>query len=179
SVSANGGQPKQVTSRTSADFRPSVSPDGKWVYFSSSASGRADIWRQPWDGGTPTQVIRDGGEHAIPSADGNWVYYSRAGGLWRVPLAGGAETKILDGVRQGYWTTAGDRVYYLRAGGERSTVVEYEPSSGQSRIVYRFPFAVDPVYPTSAIAVSLATREVFLVHRVRLESDLVLVENFR
>ena len=70
-------------------------------------------------------------------------------------------------------------MYYLRLEGERSWVVEYQPSSGQSRVAYRFPFTLDPFYTVSAIGVSLATREVFVQHRARLESDLALGENFR
>ena len=178
-VSADGGTPKRLTSTAADESRPSVSPDGKWVYFNSSASGHSDIWRQPWDGGTQSQVTRGGGADATPSADGKWVYYGKAGGLWRVPPEGGRETKILDEITRGYWTLAGDRVYYLRLEGQRSSVVEYQPSSGQSRVAYRFPFALDPVYTVSAIGVSLATREVFVQHRARLESDLALVENFR
>ena len=177
-VSADGGSPKQFPG-TTKDVRPSVSPDGKWVYFNSPVSGRSEIWREPWAGGTPSQVTHGGGAHARPSADGKWVYFNRSRSLWRVPPDGGPETKILDGPRAGYWTLAGDLVYYLRLDGERSSVVEYEPSSGRSREVYRFPFSLDPAYPVSAIAVSLATREVFVVQRVRSESDLVLVENFR
>ena len=178
-VSADGGNPKQLTSTALAESRPSVSPDGKWIYFASQASGQSDIWRQPWDGGTQSQVTRGGGNNALPSADGKWVYYTRAGGLWRVPPAGGMEAKILDDVRSNWFTLAGDRVYYFRTEGTGLSVAEYEPSSGQSRIAYRFPFNLDPYYAVSAIAVSLATREVFVQHRVRLESDLVLVENFR
>lgn len=178
-VSADGGKPKQLTSTSPSESRPAVSPDGKWVYFTSSASGHKDIWRQPWDGGTQSQVTRDGGDHALASTDGKWVFYNRAGGLWRVPSAGGQEAKILNDVRLGWWTTAGDCVYYLRIEGEISSVVEYTLLTGKSRIAYRFPFTVDPYYAVSAIAVSLATREVFVQHRVRLESDLILVENFR
>jgi serine/threonine protein kinase len=178
-VSADGGAPRQFSGTTSKDNRPSVSPDGKWVYFNSPVSGHQDIWREPWAGGTPTQVTRDGGSQALPSADGKWVYYSRSGGVWRVPPDGGRETKILDDITTGYWALAGDLVYYLRRNGEQSSVVEYEPSSGRSRVAYRFPFTLEPAYPNSAIGVSLATKDVFVVHRVRLESDLVLVENFR
>jgi len=178
-VSADGGKPKQLTSTEAADYRPSASPDGKWIYFTSSASGRSNVWRQLWDGENRSQVTREGGANALPSADGKWVYYSRDGGLWRVPPEGGMETKILDEITLGYWTLAGDRVYYLRLEREISSVVEYQPSNGQSRVVYRFPFTLDPVYAVSAIAVSLATREIFVHHRTRLESDLALVENFR
>ena len=115
----------------------------------------------------------------MPSADGKWLYYTRQGSLWRVPAEGGQETKLLDDLRAGYATLAGDSVFYLRREGERSSVLEYHPSTGQSQVIYRSPFAFEPTYPVASIGVSLATREVFVGHRVRLESDLVVVDNFR
>jgi hypothetical protein len=107
------------------------------------------------------------------------LYFNRSTSLWRVPTDGGPEARILDDIKAGYWTLAGEFVYYLHRDGERSSVVELEPSSGRSRVVYRFPFTLEPAYPVSAIGVSLTTKEVFVVHRVRFESDLVLVENFQ
>jgi serine/threonine protein kinase len=178
-VSADGGTPRQITTTALRDTRPSVSPDGKWLYFTSKETGRVEIWRQPWTGGTRTQVTHGGGTHGMPSADGKWLYYSRDGALWRVPAEGGQETKLLAGIPAGYATVAGDSVFYLGHEGERSAIFEYHPSTGQSQIVYRSQFAFEPTYTVSAIGVSLATQEVFVTHRVRLESDLVLVDNFR
>ena len=178
-VSADGGTPRQITTTTLKDTRPAVSPDGKWLYFTSKESGRSGIWRQPWTGGTRNRITHGGGDHGMPSQDGKWIYYSRDGALWRVAPEGGQETKLLDGIPRGYATVAGDSVFYLGREGERASVFEYHPSTGQSQVVYRSPFVFEPFYPNSAIGVSLATREVFVTHRVRLESDLVLVDNFR
>jgi Tol biopolymer transport system component/tRNA A-37 threonylcarbamoyl transferase component Bud32 len=178
-VSADGGSSRQITTTILKDTRPAVSPDGKWLYFTSKESGHSEIWRQRWTGGTRTQITHGGGENGMPSQDGKWIYYSRDGDLWQVPAEGGQETKLLNGITRGYATVAGDSVFYLGGEGERSSVFEYHLSTGQSQVVYRSPFAFEPTYPNSAIGVSLATREVFVTHRVRLESDLVLVDNFR
>jgi Tol biopolymer transport system component len=178
-VSADGGTPRRITTTALKDTRPAVSPDGRWLYFTSKETGRDEIWKQPWTGRTRTLVTHGGGNHGMPSTDGKWLYYSRDGALWRVPVEGGPETKLLGGIPAGYATVAGDSVFYLGREGERSSVFEYHPLTGRSEVVYRSPFAFEPTYPVSAIGVSLATREVFVTHRVRLESDLVLVDNFR
>jgi Tol biopolymer transport system component len=178
-VSADGGKPKRLTTSASAELRPSIAPDGKWLYYESGSSGRFEIWKQPMEGGTPVQVTRGGGAFGQVSADGKWVYYNREGALWRVPSTGGEEVRLLENIPKGYWTLAGNHVYFLKNEGERSSVIEYAPESGVSRIAYLFPFVIDPVYNASAIAVALKTGELFVQQKVRLDSDLVLVENFR
>jgi Tol biopolymer transport system component len=47
----------------SNDMCASWSPDGKWVYFHSARSGRAEIWKVPAQGGMAIQVTFDGGFH--------------------------------------------------------------------------------------------------------------------
>jgi Tol biopolymer transport system component len=47
-----------------------LSPDGRWVYFTSSASGIASTWRVATDGSAPATLVVPGLERAAVSPDG-------------------------------------------------------------------------------------------------------------
>jgi Tol biopolymer transport system component/DNA-binding winged helix-turn-helix (wHTH) protein len=94
---AKGGTPSGVTAHPAEDVRPSWSADGKWIYFGSDRSGTMQIWKAPRAGGEAKQVTRNGGNEAVESPDGRFVYYVRGGiaGLWSVPASGGDETLLI------------------------------------------------------------------------------------
>ena len=98
-IRADGGQPRALTSGSSSNFVASWSQDGRWIYFTSNRSGQVQIWRIPSAGGAPEQVTRNGGESGDTSPDGKWLYYIRNGGadgIWKMPLEGGEETRVVD-----------------------------------------------------------------------------------
>ncbi len=96
-VGAGGGTPISITTHPAEDVRPSWSADGRWIYFGSDRSGTMQVWKVPRSGGEPIQVTRNGGNEAVESPDGRFVYYVRGGvsGLWSVPAAGGEETLLI------------------------------------------------------------------------------------
>jgi Tol biopolymer transport system component/DNA-binding winged helix-turn-helix (wHTH) protein len=105
-VSANGGQPQQLTSEPSEDVAPSWSRDGQWIYFGSTRSGSMQIWKIPTKGGEAIQVTKQGGFEAFESIDGRILYYAKGRlvpGIWQIPVAGGVETQLLDHNKAGYW----------------------------------------------------------------------------
>jgi TolB protein len=55
SMNIDGGNPKQLTSGNVDSF-PQITPDGKWLIYSSGA-GKLRVWKQPLDGGTPQPLI--------------------------------------------------------------------------------------------------------------------------
>lgn len=58
------------------DSNPACSPDGKWVMYSSSSSGRQRLWRVPIDGGEPASLVQDASWDALPSPSGRLIYYA-------------------------------------------------------------------------------------------------------
>jgi hypothetical protein len=50
-------------------------------------------------------VTLNGGHAAFESYDGKRLYYSKfeGGGLWSMPVGGGAEERITDALHRGYW----------------------------------------------------------------------------
>ena len=53
-VSSEGGIPVKLPG-TGQFVRPYVSPDGKWVYYTNSSTGRREVWRMLSGGGTQSQ----------------------------------------------------------------------------------------------------------------------------
>jgi Tol biopolymer transport system component len=50
----DGGNLKQLTDQE--DYKPQISPDGKWVVFDSWRSGKRALWKVPIEGGQPVQI---------------------------------------------------------------------------------------------------------------------------
>jgi Tol biopolymer transport system component len=98
-VSAHGGALTWVT-KTGNCYRPSWSQDGRWIYFGSTQSGSPQIWKTRSDGtGGPIQLTNGGGFEPFESFQGDYVYYAKprgTPGIWRVPVGGGAEVRVLD-----------------------------------------------------------------------------------
>jgi eukaryotic-like serine/threonine-protein kinase len=100
-VSAEGGRPRPLTTGTSRNFIGSWSPDGQWIYFTSERAGQLDTWRVAPSGGEPEQVTRTGSTGSLASPDSRWLYYVKGegvDGLWRMPIGGGEETRLVDAI---------------------------------------------------------------------------------
>ena len=104
-ISAQGGEPRRLSSGPSANFVPSWSRDGRWVYFTSTRSGSEQIWKVPAQGGgQAVQVTQHGGWNAQESPDGASLYYWRTSAVWKMPIGGGEETRVADHVTSfGNW----------------------------------------------------------------------------
>ncbi|HVN76823.1 MAG TPA: S9 family peptidase [Thermoanaerobaculaceae bacterium] len=55
-AAADGAWVKQLTTSPARDMQPRWSPDGSWVYFVSTRSGSAQVWKIALDGGEAQQV---------------------------------------------------------------------------------------------------------------------------
>jgi Tol biopolymer transport system component/DNA-binding winged helix-turn-helix (wHTH) protein len=127
-ISADGGQPRQLTSDSSNEAAPNYSRDSRWIYFASDHGGSWNVWKMPAEGGPATQVTRNGGFFASESPDGQYLYYAKAldaPGLWRVPLSGGSEEKVLDFPLPefwGYWAVSANGIYYVDAPAPRARI---------------------------------------------------------
>ena len=104
-VTASGGKPVQLTFGDANDIVPRWSHDDQAVYYRSNRGGRWQLWKIPATGGKPQPMTVGDGIEPQESADGRWLYYTRGedSGLWRIPTAGGAETRVLTQPAAGYW----------------------------------------------------------------------------
>ena len=177
SVSAEGGKPRRLTDDRYRDTRPSISRDGKWVYFNSNRGGGTDIWRVPTGGGTAEQITHNSGNEPFESSDGTLLYYTNNQGLWSQPLAGGDPKLVLNENVMMLYAVAGRSIYYGVRNPPALRVLRTD--TGRKFEYTRFPKPTIGLDGGTVFSVSADERTIFFSQTDRLESDLMLVENFR
>jgi Tol biopolymer transport system component/DNA-binding winged helix-turn-helix (wHTH) protein len=178
-IGADGGLPRRLTTEASEDIVPSWSRDGRWVYFVSNRGGTQQVWKVAAEGGQPVQVTRQGGFEPFESADGQWLYYVKQGGLWRMPAAGGEEARILDRVEWGYWAECGTGICFLdRQATPRPAIEFIDLTTRQTRRLADLEKESGLAQPPG-FAVSPDGRWILYKRVDQIENDLLLVENFR
>ncbi len=77
-VDANGGNASRITALEGEAINPRVSPDGKWLAFSSNQYGNYDVFVMPIDGGTIKQLTFHQGKDEMESWgwDSETIYYT-------------------------------------------------------------------------------------------------------
>ena len=87
----NGSSPMRLTAHVARDTFPRLSPDGRWVAFTSDRFGNADVFVIPAAGGEPKQLTFSSGADTVLNwaPDGKAVLITTASGTspWRNPLA--------------------------------------------------------------------------------------------
>jgi Tol biopolymer transport system component len=145
-VNTSGGAPQRLTNGLYNHNTPSWSRDGRWVYFQSDRSGRFQIWKMPASGGEAVQVTQGGGQGALESIDGRYVYYTKGGtlasdsaSLWRTSGPGGEETQILDGLAVfNSFAVVEEGIYFLllrAAGGAGGSIEFFDFATGKSEMI--------------------------------------------
>ena len=67
---------KAVVKERFDNYMPALSPDGRWLAYVSTSSGKHEIYVQPYPGpGTPVQVSQDGGTEPAWARDGRSLFY--------------------------------------------------------------------------------------------------------
>jgi Tol biopolymer transport system component len=185
-TSADSGQSSRLTSgERELEALPVWSRDGRWVYLASGRSGSLEIWKMPLEGGEPIQLTRNGGAEASESPDGRMIYYTKVPevgpGLWRVPAAGGAEERVLESVRFGYWAVAPSGIYFIDFDVPSDAPRPVKFFDFQSRQVTQLGTVENTVSWTNTpgFAISPDSRWLLYSNLESTDADLMLVDNFR
>ena len=74
---ASGADPQAlVQTPASEGAAAALSPDGRWLAYTSDATGRREIWVRGYPGpGAPVRVSHDGGAEPVWARDGRTLYY--------------------------------------------------------------------------------------------------------
>lgn len=98
-MSADGSNPRQLTDAPANDWFPAVSPDGRYIVFSSNLSGKFNLWRMDMNGGNLEQLTNGLAAYAPDfSPDGRWVacMFKDHGemSIWKFPVDGGSPVQL-------------------------------------------------------------------------------------
>ena len=182
-IDTHGGSPRRLTDDPAVDVVPSWSSDGRWIYFSSLRTGARQIWKVPSEGGAAVQVTDGGGFDSFESADGRYLYYTKAReipGVWRRPVGGGEETPVgalTDIQAHRSWTHANGGIYFAASAGGALLLRFLDLATGELTDIA--PLQTKPVYGPPGLTVSPDGRSVLYVQRDSFSSDIMIVENFR
>ena len=182
-TSADGGLPRQVTTDPSAAVLASWSSDGRWIYFGSNRTGRFEVWKvRADDGGRAVQVTKQGGYRAFESADGKFVYYTKASvaGLWSVPVNGGEETAVSDfpeATLWGYWALVNDGIYFVDVEISSRAALRFF-SFDTGRVSHVIDLEGKPIAYWPGLAISPDGGWLLYTQVDSRSGDIMLVENF-
>jgi len=194
-MDAAGGAPRPFTNAPSTDGGPTWSLDGHWIYFMSDRSGRPEVWKKPASGGEAIQVTRHGGFQAMESPDGRWLYFVKSirrpgvpeslppdgdPGVFRMPVAGGLEERVLDQGAFGRWALSRSGAYLLRNGDpERPPSIDYfRYETWKRKTLMTFPRG-SRFGMANGLSVSLDDRWIVYSKYDHTESDLMLLDHYQ
>jgi eukaryotic-like serine/threonine-protein kinase len=178
-VSAKGGVPRRITTTQGGGKWPYWSRDGQWLYF-ASAGTQNEIYKVRLSGGPPALITRSA-DMPQESPDGKFVYFIRGWPLgvtvWKVPVEGGVETRILDSIHpRAQWTVTGRGIFF------------FARTDAKSRSdLWLYDFAKEKPLKQLTIGKTLGNRfsvspdgrSLLYTQVDEAGSDLMLVENFR
>lgn len=136
------GRPRRLPTFPEADNgAPNWSRDGKWIYFYSTyEEGHLQLWKVPFQGGTPVRITKNGGVYANESDDGHFLYFSKLeqSGIWKMPLNGGEEERVLDqpeGFNWFNWTLAPTGIYFVSPADAEKSKIEFFDFTTRQRVL--------------------------------------------
>ena len=72
----DGSDPRPLLATDDDEFKPAVSPNGRWLAYVSDVTGQNEIWARPYAAdGPPVRVSVDGGLQPVWSHDGSELFY--------------------------------------------------------------------------------------------------------
>jgi hypothetical protein len=161
-------------------FAPWWSQDGDWIYFSSTRTGVDQVWKAKFASGSVsalTQVTKNGGTELQESPDGRFIYYVRDKGVWQVSVAGGQEVRVTGplGVQENV-AVSRSGIYFMTPPDQNGNwpLQFFSFADGKVKTITRIE-----KYPEWGLAVSPDERWLLYPQLDAVESDLMLVENFR
>jgi len=195
-VGSGGGPVKRLTQGSESATDPEWSRDGRWIYFSSTRSGSAAIWRMPAEGGSATRLTFEAGFDLRESPDGSAIYFiarprafsvNLATPLKRMPAGGGPSEDVGIRVAYGAWEVTDSGIVFVaeeseglqNSRGGKNVLRQYDFADRQVHTIARLGFIIGPYGVPRFLAVSRDGRWALANHVDHWERDVVVLDNFR
>jgi hypothetical protein len=132
----------------------------------------------PAGGGDAIQVTKNGGFVAAESADGKFLYYTKtdqASGLWRAPVSGGEETRVLESVTWRAFAPVRDGIFFFAPGPSGRTLLQFQ------KFARPRPITLEMIEKPINLYMDVSPDGRWLIYSQRDQrvADLMLVENIR
>jgi Tol biopolymer transport system component len=104
-MNADGSDTKQLTADAGENVHATVTPDGRYIVFTSFRNEQVNIWRMGLDGSGPIQLTQGRSNHSPSiSPDSRWVIYTDESSvnpyLTKVSIDGGETVRVVDNYSQ-------------------------------------------------------------------------------
>jgi hypothetical protein len=88
-------KPREIVATVHDELLAAVSPDGRWLAYASTLTGRSEVWVRPYPGpGAPVRVSPDGGIEPAWSRNGRELFYLQENKMMAVPVWIGAQFRF-------------------------------------------------------------------------------------
>ena len=118
-----------------------VSPDGKWVAYTSDQTGQPEVWVRSFvDAGTPVRISSDGGRDAVWSGDGRELFYRNGLKMMAVkvkPAAASMQVESTQQLFEGGFEPGSQRAFDVGPGGRFLMIAASARDSSQSMVLVR------------------------------------------
>jgi hypothetical protein len=138
----------------------------------------------PASGGEPVALTTGGGFDSVESPDGKFLYYGKERGqpgIWRIPVAGGQESLVIDQHQAGLWrqwAVIETGLFFITAETPDRPVIEFLTfATGKISPV----MALKKKLPDTASGLSVSPdgRSLLWAQLDQVTSDIMLIDNFR
>ena len=177
-VAVDGGKPKRLETGTSTALSPSWSSDGRWIYFATEQPN--GVWKVPPGGGAAVRLTSEGA-YPQESADGKRVFYvvgGARGKLWSASVSG-SDARAEDGVpvllNPLSWAPDQTGIYFVDGAPWQYSIKYF---SFSSRRTTKISDLNGISFLCCGITVDYDHNTLLFSAVERLESDIMLVENF-
>ena len=177
-INAEGGSPHRLTTEPYDNELPNWSRDGHWIYFTSERSGGNQILKVQAEGGAAVQVTKSGGWGGFVGPDGTSLYYYRDEAIWRSTLTGEAEVRVVDNPEEQDFRLRRNAVWLLDTSSSPAQFGVLDLSTHKRTRLGVLDIGA-PAKTATGFDVSPDGRMIIYTRVDALESDIMLVENFR